>query len=73
MTAARGYQLRRDPIRCEGTYRAPTSGGIEIISFARRLPRSASETARRIEIDVPGQPDNSGKIVIRVWALMEDV
>ncbi len=66
---ALGYK-QRDPIRCEGLYRAPTSGGIELISFARRLP---SGTKGRIEVDVPASPTSPARIAIRVSALKEDV
>jgi hypothetical protein len=54
-------------------YRAPTGGAIEVISFARRLPRPAAGTAGRIEVGVPGRPEGPGRVVIRVWTLAADV
>jgi hypothetical protein len=69
---ALGYK-QRDPSRCEGLYRALTSGEIELISFARRLPSTTTGTKGRIEVDVPASPTSPRRIAIRVSTLKEDV
>jgi hypothetical protein len=72
ISGALGYK-QRDSMRCEGLYRAPTGGEIELISFARRLPSNASEDKRQIQVEVPPHPGASGKVFIRISTLKEDV
>ena len=69
---ALGYK-QRDSMRCEGLYRAPTSGGIDLISFAKRLPGGTIGAKGRIEVEVPAHPGSPSRIVIRVSTLKEDV
>ena len=46
------------------------SGGIEVLSFAKRLFGPGTGTAGRIEIEAPAQPDKTSRINIRVWTLV---
>ena len=73
ISGPRGYKQRHNPDRCEGIYRAPTSGGIEVLSFAKRLSGPGAGTSGRIEIEVPAQPDKTSRINIRVRTLREDL